>query len=136
MKVKAVLRLLREDGWVDVARRGSHRQLKNPIKPGRVTVAGKLSDDLAHGTLKSILRQAGLKMSELAMRYAIVIEKAGDNYSAYVLDLLGCVATGSTIEETENALREAIEFHLEGYREDNLPIPKPSSRVDYVELAA
>ena len=75
-------------------------------------------------------------MSELEMRYAIVIENAGDNYSAYVLDLPGCVATGSTVEETENALREAIEYHLEGYREDNLPIPKPSSLVDYVEVAA
>ncbi len=75
-------------------------------------------------------------MSELEMRYAIVIENAGDNYSAYVLDLPGCVATGSTVEETESALREAIEFHLEGLREDNLPIPKPSSKVDYVEVAA
>jgi predicted RNase H-like HicB family nuclease len=70
------------------------------------------------------------------MRYAIVIETAGDNYSAYVPDLPGCVATGSTLEETEHQLREAIEFHLEGLRADNLPIPNPSSRVDYVEVAA
>lgn len=61
MKVRAVLRLLREDGWSEVARRGSHRQLKHQIKPGRVTVPGKLSDNLAPGTLKSILKQAGLK---------------------------------------------------------------------------
>jgi predicted RNase H-like HicB family nuclease len=70
------------------------------------------------------------------MRYAIVIETAGDNYSAYVPDLPGCVATGLTLEETEHQLREAIEFHLEGLRADNLPIPNPSSRVDYVEVAA
>ena len=75
-------------------------------------------------------------MSELAMRYAIVIEDAGDNFSAYVLDLPGCVATGSTVEETETALREAIGFHIEGLRADKLPIPKPSSRVVYVEVAA
>jgi predicted RNase H-like HicB family nuclease len=70
------------------------------------------------------------------MRYAIVIEAAGDNFSAYVPDLPGCVATGSTVEETEQQIREAIEFHLEGLRADNLPIPAASSRVDYVEVAA
>ena len=70
------------------------------------------------------------------MRYAVVIENTGNNYSAYVPDLPGCVATGSTIEATEKAIRDAIEFHLEGLRADNLPIPPPSSRVDYVEVAA
>ena len=70
------------------------------------------------------------------MRYAIVIEAAGNNYSAYVPDLPGCVATGSTVQGTEQAIREAIEFHLDGLRADNLPIPPASSRVDYVEVAA
>ncbi len=70
------------------------------------------------------------------IRYAIVIENAGANFSAYVFDLPGCVATGSTVEEVEAELRAAIEFHLEGLRADDLPIPTPSSRVDYVEVAA
>ena len=70
------------------------------------------------------------------MRYAVVIEDAGGNFSAYVPDLPGCVATGATIAETEQAIREAIELHLEGMREDGDPIPPPSSRVDYVEVAA
>jgi predicted RNase H-like HicB family nuclease len=70
------------------------------------------------------------------MRYAIVIEKAENNYSAYVPDLPGCIATGATVEEVEAQIREAIEFHLEGMREDGLPIPAPSSRVDYVDVAA
>ena len=70
------------------------------------------------------------------MRYAIVIEAADSNYSAYVPDLPGCVATGSTIADTERAIREAIEFHLEGLRADDLPVPPASSRVDYVEVAA
>lgn len=61
MKVRVVLRLLGDDGWVEIARRGSHRQLKHPRKTGRVTVAGKPSDDLAPGTLNSILKQARLK---------------------------------------------------------------------------
>lgn len=69
------------------------------------------------------------------MRYAIVIEQAGDNYSAYVLDLPGCVATGATVEEVEQLIREAIEFHMEGMRQDGEAIPLPSSRVDYVEVA-
>jgi predicted RNase H-like HicB family nuclease len=70
------------------------------------------------------------------MRYAIVIENAGSNYSAYVPDLPGCVATGATIPETEVAIKDAIEFHIDGLRSDNLPVPKASSRVDYVEVAA
>ncbi|MDX1562105.1 MAG: type II toxin-antitoxin system HicA family toxin [Gammaproteobacteria bacterium] len=60
MKVRDVLAILRRHGWVEVARRGSHRQFKHDEKPGRVTVAGKPGDDLAPGTLKSILKQAGL----------------------------------------------------------------------------
>jgi len=70
------------------------------------------------------------------MRYAIVIEKGARNYSAYVPDLLGCVAVGDTIEETQREIQEAIEFHLEGMRADGLPIPEPSNRVEYVEVAA
>ena len=70
------------------------------------------------------------------MRYAIVIENAGTNYSAYVPDLPGCVATGATAEEAEREIREAIEFHIEGLREDGLPIPQPSSAVRYVDIPA
>lgn len=61
MKVGEILRLLQADGWYLVSTRGSHRQFKHPAKPGRVTVPGKPSDDLAPGTLNSILKQAGLK---------------------------------------------------------------------------
>jgi predicted RNA binding protein YcfA (HicA-like mRNA interferase family) len=61
MKIREVLRLLRDDGWVAVGTRGSHMQLKHPTKPGRVTVAGHPNDDLAPGTLKSILVQASLE---------------------------------------------------------------------------
>jgi predicted RNase H-like HicB family nuclease len=70
------------------------------------------------------------------MRYAIVIEDAGANYSAYVPDLPGCVATGATIEEVEDRIRGAIEMHLTGMREDGDPIPPPSSQVEYIEVAA
>ena len=70
------------------------------------------------------------------MRYAFVIEKADGNFSAYVPDLPGCVATGATTEEAETQIREAIEFHIEGLCEDDLPIPAPASKVDYIEVAA
>ena len=69
------------------------------------------------------------------MRYAVVIEKGERNYSAYVPDLPGCVSVGDTLEEVKAEIREAIEFHLDGMREDGLPIPKPSSWADYVEVA-
>jgi predicted RNA binding protein YcfA (HicA-like mRNA interferase family) len=61
MKISEVLRLLQQDGWQLIATRGSHRQFKHPTKPGRVTVPGKPGDDVAAGTLNSILKQAGLK---------------------------------------------------------------------------
>ena len=69
-------------------------------------------------------------------RYAIVIEKAESNYAAYVPDLPGCIATGATAEETERLVRDAIELHVEGMREDGLSVPEPSSQVDYVEVDA
>jgi predicted RNA binding protein YcfA (HicA-like mRNA interferase family) len=61
MKIRDAIRLIEDDGWALVATRGSHRQFKHPQKPGRVTIAGKPSDDLAPGTFNSILKQAGLK---------------------------------------------------------------------------
>ncbi|MDJ0618798.1 MAG: type II toxin-antitoxin system HicB family antitoxin [Calothrix sp. MO_192.B10] len=67
------------------------------------------------------------------MRYAIVIEKAAKNYSAYVPDLPGCVATGATIQEVNQQIKEAIAFHLEGLRESGLPIPEPTTLCEYVE---
>lgn len=70
------------------------------------------------------------------MRYAVVIEKAEGNYSAYVPDLPGCVSVGDTIEEVKQNIQEAIEFHLEGIQEDGLPIPQPTTECEYVEVAA
>ena len=67
------------------------------------------------------------------MKYAIVIETAGDNFSAYVPDLPGCVATGTSESEVELAIKDAISIHLKGLREDGLPCPLPTSRVEYVD---
>ena len=67
------------------------------------------------------------------MRYAVVIEKAGDNYSAYVPDLPGCIATGATVEAVEQEMRDAIRFHIDGLRADGLPVPAPTSIAEYIE---
>ena len=69
------------------------------------------------------------------MKYAIVIERAASNFSAYVPDLPGCVATGVTLDETEHRIRLAIELHLAGMREDGLSIPTPAAQVEYVDIA-
>ena len=67
------------------------------------------------------------------IRYAVVIERAGDNFSAYVPDLPGCISAGDTVEETEVNIRDAIALHLAGLREHGDPVPEPITRVEYVE---
>lgn len=67
------------------------------------------------------------------MRYAVVIEKTERNYSAYVPDLPGCIATGATVAEVEVAIREAIAMHIEGLLDDGEPVPQPTSLAEYVE---
>ncbi|MDP4024263.1 type II toxin-antitoxin system HicB family antitoxin [Methylobacterium sp. NEAU 140] len=67
------------------------------------------------------------------MRYAVIIEQAGSNVSAYVPDLPGCIATAATVEAVEREIREAIRFHIEGLRADGEPIPEPRSLAEYVE---
>lgn len=75
-------------------------------------------------------------MGSKEMRYAIVVEKAVNNYSAYAPNLPGCVATGSIVKEAEQKIQATIKFHIDGLREDGLPIPAPSSVVEYLEIAA
>ena len=67
-------------------------------------------------------------------RYLVIFEKAGDNYSAYSPDIPGCIATGSTRNEVENNIREAISFHIEGLVKDGLPLPEPDSFTEYIEV--
>jgi predicted RNase H-like HicB family nuclease len=74
--------------------------------------------------------------SKDVIRYAVVIEKAARNYSAYVPDLPGCIATGETLPEIEREIREAIAFYIAGLREDGLPVPKPTTITEYVDAAS
>jgi predicted RNase H-like HicB family nuclease len=70
------------------------------------------------------------------MRYAVIVEEGETSFGAYVPDLPGCVAVGETKEEVLSLIQEAIEFHIEGMREDGQPIPEPSSSIEYVEIRA
>ena len=70
------------------------------------------------------------------MRYAVIIEKGDQNYSAYVPDLPGCAAAAETLDETLQLMREAIEFHIEGLLRDGDPVPAPSTICDYVEISS
>jgi predicted RNase H-like HicB family nuclease len=91
-----------------------------------------LNDEL--GILGRIQGIGILKNGEIIMRYAIVIEKSEDGYGAYVPDLPGCVAVGENLKETEALIKEAIEFHIEGMKEDGTAIPEPTSVGEYVEI--
>ena len=70
------------------------------------------------------------------MRYAVVIEKGDHNYSAYVPDLPGCVATGGTLAEVETEIRAAVRFHIDGLKEGGLPFPKPTASFTFAEAEA
>ena len=70
------------------------------------------------------------------MKFAVIIEKGPESYGAYAPDLPGCVAVGESRKEVVKLIQEAIEFHIEGMKEDGLPIPSPSSVVKYIEVAA
>lgn len=70
------------------------------------------------------------------MRYAVIVEEGETSFGAYVPDLPGCIAVGETKEEVLHLIQEAIEFHIEGLREDGQPIPEPSSSIEYVEIRA
>jgi predicted RNA binding protein YcfA (HicA-like mRNA interferase family)/predicted RNase H-like HicB family nuclease len=132
MKVRDVLRLIGEDGWYQVTQKGSHRQFKHPVKMGRVTVAGHPSQEMDKGTLSNITQTGGIEMKE----YAAVFEKTSNGWSAYAPDLPGLGVAAATFAETERLLREGIELHIEGMREDGLSIPEPSTRVMRVPISA
>ena len=70
------------------------------------------------------------------MRYAVVVEEGESSFGAYVPDLPGCAAVGETREEVLRLIREAVEFHIEGLREDGEPVPEPSSSIEYIEVRA
>lgn len=122
MKVSDVLQSLREDGWYLVTTREAIASSSIRGNPAGLPLRASPAMILRPGP-STVFRNKPISSGEQHMRYAVVIEKAADNYSAYVPDLPGCIATGAILEETEQLIREAIELHLAGLREDGLPIP-------------
>jgi predicted RNase H-like HicB family nuclease/predicted RNA binding protein YcfA (HicA-like mRNA interferase family) len=137
LKVGDVVRLLEQDGWRLARTRGSHRQFKHPSKAATVTVAGKPGVDVPPGTLKRH-PEAGRpeKVRHTVMRYMVVIERGENSWGAHVPDLPGCVAVGDTREEVVQLIREAIDFHIGGLRQDGLPVPSPASESEFVDVSA
>jgi predicted RNase H-like HicB family nuclease len=90
-------------------------------------IGGSTVETLADDIVCSLPRQP-------TKRYAVVIERAEDNYAAYVPDLPGCVSTGESLEEVQQNIREAIRFHIEGMKEDGVAVPEPSAVCEYVEV--
>jgi predicted RNase H-like HicB family nuclease len=131
VKVRDLLKLIENDGWrivrseavtASTSMRSRRDELRSPVTPETMCML-----------VPSRVFSARLDERETMIKYAIVIEQ-GENLSAYVPDLPGCISTGRTIEEIERNIREAIELHLEGLREDGEPIPDPQTAVAYVEL--
>ena len=128
LKVGEIIKLIEADGWYLVTTVGSHRQYKHPLKRGRVTIAGKLSAELPpwHRAKHPEAGRAGPEDSMTS--YAVVIERASDGgYGAWCPDLPGCVALADTEQAVLAEMRQAIELHLAGLREDGQPIPHPST---------
>lgn len=98
-------------------------------------MAGKASLDIPAGTLNSILKQAGMKLTN-NMKFAVVIEQGDDSFGAYVPDLPGCVAAGRSRKEVVRLIREAIDLHVESLLERGEQVPRPSSSVEFFHVAA
>jgi len=113
-----------------IVNRSSNKR-REPLKPGGRAVNCTLTRLAARNTQQRC--EAFRAEKRLIMRYAIVIEKSESNYAAYVPDLPGCVSTGKDIQEVDNNIREAIRLHVEGLREDHLPVPEPSVLCEYID---
>ena len=133
VKVNELIAMIEADGWFRVRQKGSHRQYHHATKPGTVTVAGKTEH---RGSTRNVERAqaGGTEEVRAAVQYLVVIESGPTSYGAYVPDLPGCVAVGATREEVTTLIHEAIEFHIEGMKEDGQPISEPSSSSARIEV--
>jgi len=127
--------LIEADGWRHVRTTGSHRHFKHPTKPNLVTIPGNAGDDVPVGTMKAILKSAGIDAPQMNPKYTVIFERAVNNWAAYVPDLPGCMTTGKTLEETKVNIKEAIDGHIKTLREFGDPVPEPVSIADAIEVS-
>ena len=127
MNSRDVIAKLRADGWYEVAQAGSHKQFKHPMKSGRVTVVYP-SREIPIGTLRSIEKQAGLKLRVVMRSYIALIHKdAEHDFGVSFPDLPGCVTAGSDLDEARAFAEEALALHVAGLAEDGVAVPEPST---------
>jgi predicted RNase H-like HicB family nuclease/predicted RNA binding protein YcfA (HicA-like mRNA interferase family) len=135
LKVRELLRLLKKDGWEIDRIRGSLRQHVHATSPGIVAVSGHPNDDVHPKNIEKCAaasRFGGRTMKE----YTVIYEWGKRNWSAYVPDLPGCIATGKTRKQVELQIREAIEFHIEGLKARGDKIPEPSIEAGTITVGA
>jgi predicted RNase H-like HicB family nuclease/predicted RNA binding protein YcfA (HicA-like mRNA interferase family) len=128
-KVRDVIRRLERDGWLLDRQSGSHRQFKHPTIKGLVTVRC-VGNEYPDWNVQEHYEAGGLE----AMKYAYVVERGPTSFGAYVPDLPGCVAVGKSYAAVNRMIQRAAQFHIEGLVAAGLPVPKPSSRADELEV--
>jgi predicted RNase H-like HicB family nuclease len=138
MKVGELMRLLEEDGWRLARTRGSHRQYKNPEQAGHCYGGWEAQLGRAAGHTERDPETGGPEEGrEWRMtRYMVVVERGATSWGAHVPDLPGCIAVGETRAEVLRLIRETIELHIAGLKEDGLPVPAPTSEGEIVEVGA
>jgi len=128
VKVSEIIRLIEADGWYLVVTRGSHRQYKHPDKPRAGHHSGQAERDFASSYRAEHPETSTVGTEAAVTKYVAIIERDEEGgYSAWVPDLPGVVAAASTYDECLDLIRQAVELHLEGLREDGEPIPAPSA---------
>jgi len=132
LKVREVVRLLEQNGWVEMRSKGSHRHFKHLAHKFVTTVPGQDGQGTRAGHAERYTQNGRAKMK----RYPVVIEPTSTGFSAYSPDVPGCAAVGDTEEEARRNFREALVEHFQAMREIGAPIPEPQTSVDYVDVAA
>jgi predicted RNase H-like HicB family nuclease len=127
VKVRAVIKLIEVDGWRLVRQTGSHRQFRHPIKPGTVDGCWEAEHGRASGNAGQHSPASRVEGTEAVSGYAVVIEQGEASFGAYVPELPGLGVAGSSVEEVERLIREAIPLHIESLRAHGDPVPPPST---------
>jgi predicted RNA binding protein YcfA (HicA-like mRNA interferase family)/predicted RNase H-like HicB family nuclease len=130
VKVREIIKIIQDDGWFLARTRGSHRQFHHPARRGTVTVAGSANDDCPKRrfTVSSNKQDFADSMEH----YLIVIEPSATGFGAFSPDVPGCVATGTTVEQTLSEMRAALAFHFEGITGAGEPVPEPKGLEHYL----